>query len=692
MAIFLVTPRKLDGTRDITSGSAAGPGDSKKYLKREAPCGIWSRQPTNTGPRPEIDGVFCGPQKPGTQRPTNGTKLADLNPCPLNACCDIWGQCGVTDEYCTDTRKVGGAPGTAAPNTNSCISNCGTKITNNSEKPRTFSSVAYFEAWNYERDCLHMTPDQIDTSAYTHIHFAFGGITEDFKVNINNDISFQFEIMARTTGIKRILSFGGWSFSTEGDTWSIFRQGVADANRAAFANIVVDFLKLNNLDEYPGKPDIEGPPPGSPEDAKTYLAFLKLVRSKLPSEKTLSIAAQVSFWYLKQFPIKEIADVVDYIVYMTYDLHGQWDAANNHSNPGCGSGNCLRSHANLTETNYALSMITKAGVPAKKIVVGIVSYGRSFKMAQAGCKTEECKFLGDKKTSQAAPGQCTKTGGYIAAAEIRDIIRKGHQGEGDYTINDSYYDQKTDSDILVYNNDEWVAYLSANTKKSRTDYYKSLNFAGISDWALDLWNDGLQPDDDSGGDLDQEDNFVSCDVSRTISSLDDMAKDSSIPIYCRGFYTLTVLLRLLEQAKTNYTKADNGYNALFGFYSKYYHELVPYQIQHCTGWSNGGGLCLKYMSCTWSENSSGQGTTTGCPVPNHQSNVEDVFTMTYQVIDEAGFYNTLEENYGIAKDRVEFGSRDQIVTCHDLPPDSDCSPIARHWRNEPQGKSITFPI
>jgi chitinase len=45
----------------------------------------------------------------------------------------------------------------------------------------------------------------------------------------------------------------------------------------------------------------------------------------MPSGKTLSIAAPASFWYLRNFPIKDIANTVDYIVYMTYDLHGQWD-------------------------------------------------------------------------------------------------------------------------------------------------------------------------------------------------------------------------------------------------------------------------------------------------------------------------------------------------------------------------------
>jgi GH18 family chitinase len=75
-------------------------------------------------------------------------------------------------------------------------------------------------------------------------------------------------------------------------------------------------------------PDIPGIPAGDAGDGGRYLSFLKRVRQLLPSEKTLSIAAPASYWYLKGFPIKEISDVVDYIVYMTYDLHGQWDFNN----------------------------------------------------------------------------------------------------------------------------------------------------------------------------------------------------------------------------------------------------------------------------------------------------------------------------------------------------------------------------
>lgn len=63
-------------------------------------------------------------------------------------------------------------------------------------------------------------------------------------------------------------------------------------------------------------------------DGVGYLKFLMALKKKLGS-KSVSIAAPASYWYLQAFPIDRIAKVIDYIVYMTYDLHGQWDYGNN---------------------------------------------------------------------------------------------------------------------------------------------------------------------------------------------------------------------------------------------------------------------------------------------------------------------------------------------------------------------------
>ncbi|KAL5346705.1 hypothetical protein ACLOAV_008412 [Pseudogymnoascus australis] len=76
-------------------------------------------------PAPLVSAV-CGPQVPGTPVPPPETDLSTLNKCALNACCNIWGQCGTTDEFCTASKGPAGAPGTAAMGTNGCISNCDT--------------------------------------------------------------------------------------------------------------------------------------------------------------------------------------------------------------------------------------------------------------------------------------------------------------------------------------------------------------------------------------------------------------------------------------------------------------------------------------------------------------------------------------------------------------------------------------
>lgn len=430
-----------------------------------------------------VDNAVCGPQVPGTERPTDGTKLADLNPCPLNACCDVWGQCGITAEFCTDTGT--GNPGTAEPGTNGCISNCGTSIVRGSA-PSTFRKIAYYEGYGMARECLHQDALQIDSSKYTHLHFGFGTLTPSYDVEVGDVLSaYEFENFKRITGPQRILSFGGWAFSTEPATYNIFREGVTAANRLTMARKIADFIKKHDLDgvdidwEYPGAPDIPGIPPGNKDDGENYLAFLVILKNLLPG-KSVSIAAPSSYWYLRAYPLEKISKVVDYIIYMTYDLHGQWDAQNPNSQEGCALGNCLRSQVNLTETMSSLVMITKAGVPSGKVVVGVTSYGRSFNMAEAGCYGPECLYTGTRLQSDATKGRCTDTAGYISNAEINEIIQNGTR------VTKQFVDNKSNSNILVYDDTQWVAYMDNDIKARRNQLYAGLNMGGTTDWATDL--------------------------------------------------------------------------------------------------------------------------------------------------------------------------------------------------------------
>ena len=195
-------------------------------------------------PSARLTPSVSGPQVPGTQRPANWADITKLNPCPLNACCNIWGKCGTTSDFCIPSPADTGAPGTARPGTAGCISNCGTDIVNNKQPPWFFFRVGYFEAWNVaERPCLHMDISQFNSSAYSHVHFAFATITPTFKVNVSG-VRDQFDKLkaADLKGVKKILSFGGWSFSTSQDSYPIFRSSVTAENRRTFAANVVDFL------------------------------------------------------------------------------------------------------------------------------------------------------------------------------------------------------------------------------------------------------------------------------------------------------------------------------------------------------------------------------------------------------------------------------------------------------------------
>lgn len=292
----------------------------------------------NTPMPNQLEDASCGPQKVGTRKPSgsfDGFDLAKLNPCPLKTCCSGWGHCGTTDEFCIESPADTGAPGAFKAGTNGCISNCGTDIVNNDHAPAEFRRVGYFQGYNQARACLRMDAtelEDISMQTLTHVHFAFAGLTADFDVQVADDIQPQFkQFLKAQTAKKKIISIGGWAQSTDADTYQRYRDAVKPANRDTFARNVLRFLDdhpdLEGVDfdwEYPGASD-QGNPASDPVDAMYYLRFLTVMREKLGTGKrSLSVALPASFWYLKPFPVEQMAKVLDYFIYMTYDLHGQW--------------------------------------------------------------------------------------------------------------------------------------------------------------------------------------------------------------------------------------------------------------------------------------------------------------------------------------------------------------------------------
>ncbi|KFY73285.1 hypothetical protein V499_06627 [Pseudogymnoascus sp. VKM F-103] len=618
---------------------------------------------TGTPPMPApVAGTICGPQVPGTKAPAKGTTLA---------------------KFCTITNSTTKAPGTAAVGTYGCISDCGIDIIEGASSDVAYRRIAYFEAFSADRACLHMNPSDIDTSIYNYVHYAFGSITADFQVDVST-YPEKFANFVALKGTKRIMSFGGWSFSTDADTSPIFHAGVTDAQRATFVKSLLEFLNKYNLDgldfdwEYPGATDIKGAEPGTPQDGVNYLAFLKSVKAALPAGRTVSIAAPASYWYLRNFPIASISKVVDYIVYMTYDLHGQWDYANKFVNEDCENGNCLRSHTNSTETYYAISMITKAGVPLNKVVIGMARYGRSFEMAKAGCTGPQCLSTGPE--SGATPGPCTNTSGYISNYEINQIISsanspdlygsrnitllKDHTGE---SFTRGGYNELLNGDILVYDDTQWVSYVADRTYAARLFYWGQYHTGGSVDWAIDLVFDYSQGSKSDGID-DGDDGVVPpCDFTKNYNNLDDVvAAVGSIAKQCAEIFTVNALSKELAAALANYTSVDNDYDSLFGYYVEAIKEEVPSAIAHFMNSVDGPG---------------------NKPAPLTRLSSDPKATCLFDLKNSTGFYADLSANYGISADWVSFGDKD-------FPPptvNGHQSGIYSYWKGLPQGSGNVNP-
>ncbi|KAK4449031.1 hypothetical protein QBC34DRAFT_463610 [Podospora aff. communis PSN243] len=655
-------------------------------------------------PEPVTDKPLqCGPQVLGTVAPTNGTKIADLNPCPLNACCSAHGFCGVTPEFCTDT-SIRNTPGTRRNNTNGCISNCGLEIVKGNP-PASFAKVGYFESWNvYTRPCLTMDVNDIPKlDGYTHIHFSFANLTEDFVPSISG-VQDQWDKFVKLKNVKRIVAFGGWAFSNDPGTNHIIRRGVMPANRNRFVDNLVNFVRSTGIDgvdldwEYPGATDIRGSDPGLPEDGQNYLDTIKALKRRL-SDKSVSFAAPASFWYLKNFPIKEMAAVADYIIYMTYDLHGQWDVGNQYAVEGCPNGNCLRSHVNMTETLYSLAMVTKAGVPANKIMVGVTSYGRSFKMADPKCKGPMCTFLGDKESSPAMPGECTGEGGYLADAEIRrtQFAAEWWGGEG----YEAYYDKDSDSDIVIYNGDEWVAFMDHETKKRRIETYRKLGFLGTTDWAIDLQQD-FNADDLYSGDKEQINDVVvdfgprpECVLGKNYKDLQAIANDAEgkDPM-CLAAKTVEVLGEMMNNAFDGYDEAAKGYDGLFPTYEKYMLDTLNSRLEQWLFDKDERKAGWPHYRCFYDEGISSAKRSDAreykCNEP--PSKYAQDYTFWFEIRNKKDWEDSLS-NAGFDPEWVEGKTKEETLgreLCSD--PMGNCITTTKRWIGFPHRKSgITIP-
>lgn len=293
--------------------------------------------------------------------------------------------------------------------------------------------------------------------------------------------------------------------------------------------------------------------------------------------------------------------------------------------PSYEGGNCLRSHVNKTGTYNALAMLTKAGVKSTKIAVGVASYGRSFRMADQNCEDAMCTFLGGKLDSRAYKGRCTSTAGYISNTEITEIINN----HGNYSIVKTYIDGSSASNILEYGNNgavDWVAYMDGDLKAERIKWIQTLNFAGSSDWAIDIETFATE---DTGGDTDnsgeplyddddtEEDDgagagygCLDVDNPGTLEGIADVI--DNFDDRCLSYFTLDTLYKMLHESLSLFDESSHGHDDKFKYCKEWVKELVDPKLDDYMRFGDGPGN--QFFTCHWEAGRrSGTSPCTGVP-------------------------------------------------------------------------------
>ncbi|KAJ1941898.1 hypothetical protein FBU59_003366, partial [Linderina macrospora] len=268
--------------------------------------------------------------------------------------------------------------------------------------------------------------------------------------------------------LKIILSVGGQTFNKPGSSRYRFSDLAASPEgRKTFNSAIATWIKQGLIDgvdidwEYPTSADHGG----RPEDSENFVTWIKELREAV-SSGSISISAPANPYYLKGFNVAELSKHVDYIVYLTYDMHGTWDANIKPTSP------YLSPHTNITEVTTAIKILERAGVTSDKILMGLGFYGRSYKMADPKCSTTGCKFI-----DESAPGKCSSSAGFLSYAEIAELKS---------TASDIRYDQEATVNAMVYGDSNYVSYDDPASLKRKVLKAKELCLAGTAMWAINM--------------------------------------------------------------------------------------------------------------------------------------------------------------------------------------------------------------
>jgi chitinase len=326
-------------------------------------------------------------------------------------------------------------------------------------------------------------PDTIPAQKLTHLNYAFADIRDgEIVVGIPTIDTDNFarlrQLKKRHPRLKTLIAVGGWEWSG-----GFSDAALTPASRARFAASGVAFVRRHGFDgidvdwEFP----VTGGMPANvkrPEDKQNFTLLLQALREQLDAAGradgrryllTAAVGSTASF--VANTEIAAVADTLDWLNVMTYDMSGPWSKVAGHVAPlhhdPALAGLNVNPKNNVADV---IELYLAAGVPARKMVLGVPFYGYIWK----GCPAEQ---NGQYQTCE-GPGRGSWEEG---ALDYSDIEAKFADRNGFRR----YWNEASGVPFLHNaQTGEFISYEDARSLREKLRFLKRKDLAGVMFWQL----------------------------------------------------------------------------------------------------------------------------------------------------------------------------------------------------------------
>ncbi|MDF2612932.1 MAG: glycoside hydrolase family 18 [Clostridia bacterium] len=217
-------------------------------------------------------------------------------------------------------------------------------------------------------------PENVDPRLLDFVIYAFVQIKPDgtFEAYSTRYLTELAALRSVNPNLKVLMAIGGWGAEGFSDA------ALTPTSRYAFAREAKRWVDEYNLDgvdldwEYPGN-SVAGIK-SRPADRENFTLLITALRDVLGPNKWITVAGTGDPLYIRNVEISKIAPLINYFNLMAYDFN----AGETGETAGKHQANLFPSDLSLgtTSVDGQITNLTAAGMPARKILMGIPFYGR----------------------------------------------------------------------------------------------------------------------------------------------------------------------------------------------------------------------------------------------------------------------------------------------------------------------------